>query len=193
MGIVLTTVKQRFRDGGSMSEADQEGMEVLKSPSITMSVGLFLLGSWMAFLTLVNIISGAYADDRKVNWVDFITNGPVTNSAHEIGLNLPDDVIFGLISAALIAIGVMGIGYSREDGFGGWISGLPNEKIVKSLISTDQDIVRTIASWMILSGIVYYFGWSLRETTWIDPGVYSVMIALVSVGLGLHWIRDSEN
>ena len=193
MGIVLTTVKQRFRDGGSMSEADQEGMEVLKSPSITMSVGLFLLGSWMAFLTLVNIISGAYADDRKVNWVDFITNGPVTNSAHEIGLNLPDDVIFGLISAALIAIGVMGIGSSREDGFGGWISGLPNEKIVKSLISTDQDIVRTIASWMILSGIVYYFGWSLREVTWIDPGVYSVMIALVSVGLGLHWIRDSEN
>ena len=70
---------------------------------------------------------------------------------------------------------------------------MPNEKIVKSLISTDQDIVRTIASWIILSGIVYYFGWSLRETTWIDPGVYSVMIALVSVGLGLHWIRDSEN
>ena len=176
-----------------MSEADQEWMEVLKSPSITMSVGSFLLGSWMAFLTLVNIISGAYADDRKVNWVDFITNGPVTNSAHEIGLNVPDDVIFGLISAALIAIGVIGIGSSREDGFGGWISGLPNEKMVKSLFSTDQDIVRTIASWMILSGIVYYFGWSLRETTWIDPGVYSVMIALVSVGLGLHWIRDSEN
>ena len=46
---------------------------------------------------------------------------------------------------------------------------------------------------MMLLGIVYYFGWSLRETTWVDPGVYSVMIALVSVGLGLHWIRDAEN
>ena len=77
-----------------MSEADQEWMEVLKSPSITMSVGSFLLGSWMAFLTLLNIISGAYSDGRKVNWMDFITNGPVTNSAHEIGLNFPDDLIF---------------------------------------------------------------------------------------------------
>ena len=176
-----------------MSEADQEWMEVLKSPSITMSVGSFLLGSWMAFLTLLNIISGAYSDGRKVNWMDFITNGPVTNSAHEIGLNFPDDLIFALISAALIGIGVMGIGSSRDDGFGGWISGLPNERIMRSLISPNLDIVRTIASWMMLLGIVYYFGWSLRETTWVDPGVYSVMIALVAVGLGLHWIRDAEN
>lgn len=176
-----------------MSEANQEWMEVLKSPSITMSVGSFLLGSWMAFLTLVNIISGVYSDGRKVNWMDFITNGPVTNSAHEIGLTFPDDVIFGIISASLIGIGVMGIGSSREDGFGGWISGLPNEPIMKSLISPNLDIVRTIASWMMLLGIVYYFGWSLRETTWVDPGVYSVMIALVAVGLGLHWIRDAES
>ena len=176
-----------------MSEANQEWMEVLKSPSITMSVGSFLLGSWLAFLTLVNIISGVYSDGRKVNWMDFITNGPVTNSAHEIGLTFPDDVIFAIISAALIGIGVMGIGSSREDGFGGWISGLQNEPIMRSLISPNLDIVRTIASWMMLLGIVYYFGWSLRETTWVDPGVYSVMIALISVGLGLHWIRDAEN
>lgn len=176
-----------------MSEPGQEWMEVLRSPSITMSVGSFLLGSWMAFLTLVNIISGVYSDGRKVNWMDFITNGPVTNSAHEIGLTFPDDVIFIIISAALIGIGVMGIGSSREDGFGGWISGLPNERIMKSLISPNLDIVRTIASWMMLLGIVYYFGWSLRETTWVDPGVYSVMIALVAVGLGLHWIRDAES
>ena len=176
-----------------MSEANQEWMEVLKSPSITMSVGSFLLGSWMAFLTLVNIISGVYSDGRKVNWMDFITNGPVTNSTHEIGLNFPDDLIVALSSAALIGIGVMGIGSSRDDGFGGWISGLPNERIMKSLISPNLDIVRTIASWMMLLGIVYYFGWSLRETTWVDPGVYSVMIALVAVGLGLHWIRDAES
>ena len=176
-----------------MSEADQEWKGVLKSPSITMSVGSFLLGSWMAFLTLVNIISGAYSDGRKGNWMDFISNGPDTNSVHEIGLNFPDDLIFAIMSAALIGIGVMGISSSREDGFSGWISGLPDERIMKSLISPNLDIVRTIASWMMLLGIFYYFGWSLRETTWVDPGVYSVMIALVSVGLGLHWIRDAEN
>ena len=176
-----------------MSEADQEWIEVLKGPSITISVGSFLLGSWMAFLALFNIIFGAYADGRKVNWVDFMTNGPVTNSAHEIGVNFPDDFVFAIISAALIGIGVMGIGSSREDGFSGWISGLPNEPIMRSLISPNLDIIRTAASWMMLLGIIYYFTWSLIETTWIDPGVYSVMIALVSVGLGLHWIRDAEN
>ena len=67
----------------------------------------------------------------------------------------------------------MGIGSSREDGFGGWISGLPNERIMKSLISPNLDIVRTIASWMMLLGIVYYFGWSLRKQHGLTQGILS--------------------
>tara|TARA_Y100001960_G_C14755287_1_gene870893 strand:- start:1122 stop:1697 length:576 start_codon:yes stop_codon:yes gene_type:complete len=189
---VLATIKQRFRDGGSMSEADKEWMEVLKRPSITVSAGSFLLGSWFVFLTIVNIIFGAYSDGRKVNWIDFITNGPVTNSSHEIGLNIPDDIIFGFLSMALVGAGIIGIESSKEGGFSAWLSELPNDRVVKSLISPNLDIIRTVASWMILSGVVFYFSWSIIETTWVDPGVYSVMIALISIGFGLHWVRDSE-
>ena len=53
-------------------------------------------------------------------------------------------------------------------------------------------MVRIVASWMVLIGLAFYTIWSLMNTTWVDPGVYSVMIALVSLGIGLHWVEDSK-
>ncbi len=174
-----------------MSEANKEWVEVLSRPSETLSTGSFLVGSWMAFLTVINITIGAYSEGRKVNWIAFITNGSNTNSAHEIGLTLPDDLVFGILSMALIAAGIVGIGSSRENGLRGWLSSLPEDRIVTSIYSPQKNLTRTIASWMILSGLCYYFVWSTMEATWVDPGVYSVMIALVSMGIGIHWIQDS--
>ena len=46
---------------------------------------------------------------------------------------------------------------------------------------------------MIVSGTAYYLLWSSLESTWVDPGVYSVMISLVMVGVGLNWIQDAKS
>ena len=178
-----------------MSEGGQEWKEALMRPSSTLSAGSFIVGVWMAFLTIINIAVGAYSDGRKVNWIDFITNGENTSSTHEIALAFPDDILFGLLSSLLIGAGVLGMGAAREDGFGGWFSGLPQDRMLTSLFSTKNGIGRTLASWMVLSGAGYYMVWSTIESTWVDPGVYSVMISFVMIGLGLNFIQDaaSEN
>jgi hypothetical protein len=43
-----------------------------------------------------------------------------------------------------------------------------------------------ISSWLIVIGILYYIVWSIKFTTWVDPGVYSVMISLVAFGFALN-------
>ena len=74
-------------------------------PSSTLSAGAFFIGVWMAFLAIINILFGAYSDGRRVNWVDFFTNGANTNSAHDVALVFPDDIVFILLSSLLIAAG----------------------------------------------------------------------------------------
>ena len=176
-----------------MSEADREWMGALMRPSSMLSAGSFLVGIWMAFLTLVNIVFGAYSNGRRVNWIDFLTNGDEVTSAHEVTLNLPDDIVFGLLSSLLIAVGIMGMNAAREDGFRGWFYGLPRDMVFASIFSTENGLGRTFSSWMIVSGAAYYLVWSSLESTWVDPGVYSVMISLVMVGVGLNWIQDAKS
>ena len=175
-----------------MSEADQEWMSSLMRPSSTLSAGVFFIGVWMAFLAIINILFGAYSDGRRVNWIDFFTNGADTNSAHDIALVFPDDIVFILLSSLLIAAGAIGMGAAREDGFRGWLSGMSRERVVTSIFSTENGLGRTFASWMIVAGAAYYLMWSTLESTWVDPGVYSVMISFVMVGIGLNWIQDAK-
>ena len=175
-----------------MSEGGQEWKEALKRPSSTLSIGSFLLGVWVAFLTIVNITVGAYSTGRRVNWIAFITNGQETNSAHELSLAFPDDIVFAILSSILVVAGVYGLNTTRESGFVGWFSGLPNDKLVTSLYSTENGLSRTLASWMILAGLGYYLVWSAMESTWVDPGVYSITISLIAVGIGLNWLQDSN-
>ena len=176
-----------------MSEEDRGWIESLLAPSVSLSAGAIIVGSWMLLLTIVNIAFGAFSDGRKINWIDFMTNGSNTNSVHSVGLTFPDDIVFGILSISIVGAGVYGMGAAREDGFSGWASKLPEDRIITSLFSVRDGLQRTFASWLILFGAMYYFIWSSLESTWVDPGVYSVMIALVSIGIGVHWIQDSSS
>ncbi len=175
-----------------MSEADQEWVGALMRPSGTLAIGSFLVGLWMGFLTIINIAFGAYSESRKVNWFDFLTNGDEPHSVHELAVSFPDDILFILLSCLFISAGVFGLGSAREDGFRGWFFGLPREGVITSLFSTEGGLGRTFASWMIALGVSYYLVWSSLEATWVDPGVYSVMISFVMVGVGLNWIQDAK-
>ena len=86
----------------------------------------------------------------------------------------------------------MGMGAARKEGLRGWLSGMLRERVVTSIYSTENGIGRTFASWMIVAGAAYYLIWSSLESTWVDPGVYSVMISFVMVGIGLNWIQDAK-
>ena len=186
-------VKPNGQVDGSMPEGDEEWRGALNKPSSTLSAGAIIIGIWMVFLTIINILIGAYSEGRKVNWIAFITNGAETNSAHQIALTFPDDLMFGILSIFVLSIGIIGMNSAREDGFMGWISNLHKEKIVSSLFSIEEGMERVLASWMVLSGFLYYVVWSAFETTWVDPGVYSITIASISIGVGIHWIQDSKS
>ena len=176
-----------------MSEEDKGWIDSLLAPSVSISAGAIVIGSWMLILTIINIVFGAFSEGRKINWLDFITNGSNTNSAHTVTLTVPDDLVFAILSVSVIGAGIYGMGAAREGGFSAWVSKLPGDRIVTSLFSAQGGLQRTLASWLILIGAMYYFIWSAFETTWVDPGVYSVMVALVSIGIGIHWIEDSSS
>lgn len=172
-----------------MPEEYSEWKDVLLRPSSTLSCGAIVIGSWMLLLTIINVTIGAYSPDNKVLWIGFLSGGEGHSSNLDIVL---DDAVFAILSLSIISAGVVGIGSSREGGISDWISSLPNDRMVTSVFSTEGGAARTIASWMIIAGSLYYLVWSALNTTWVDPGVYSVMIALVSLGVGIHWIQDSE-
>ena len=62
-----------------------------------------------------------------------------------------------------------------------------------NLFSTDNTLMRLVGSWLIVIGLLFYLLWSVLNETWVDPGVYSVMISMVSFGYGILIYVDSES
>jgi hypothetical protein len=104
-----------------------------------------------------------------------------------------DDAIFGIIGAALIAIGYKGLENSRDDGAAAGIFGIFQSAFITDLFSSENGFTNTIASWLVTLGIGFYLYWSVLNTTWVDPGVYSVMIVFVTFGFGLRVMTKAEN
>ena len=169
---------------------DSEWMDSLTRPSKVMSVALTLLGSWIVFLTLVNISIGAYSEGRKVLWIDFLT-GVRESSTTDMAFVM-DDILFGLVGLVIIVLGARGINTTHESGFLGWLSGLP-KCIVGSLFSSEGGSNKLISSWLVALGVTFYLVWSIMENTWVDPGVYSVAVVLVSFGIGMGLLESSSN
>nr|AIE99059.1 hypothetical protein [uncultured marine group II/III euryarchaeote KM3_105_E02]AIF09303.1 hypothetical protein [uncultured marine group II/III euryarchaeote KM3_35_G08] len=189
-----TIVKPNGKVAGSMSMLESEWGSALTSPSRTASGAAVLLGAWVLLLTVVNLLWGAYSSGMKVLWIGFVTgDSAASNIAHD-GLELmPDDIVFGLIGVALLGLGAMGIGKAVEGGFSAWINELPRGVILSSLFSPESGVNRTMASWMIILGVGFYLCWSAVNTTWVDPGVYAMMIVMVCFGFAVHTMADAES
>ncbi len=166
--------------------------ESLSRPSQTMSTLAMVLGAWVILLTLVNITIGAYSPGFKVMWIGFISGDVATSHVpHEDAGFVVDDIVFALLGVSLLALGAMGLKKCFEGGAMEWLRGLPNGPVASSLMSSENGVRRTLASWMILMGVLFYLSWSLMNTTWVDPGVYAVMVILVSFGFGIHKLEDA--
>ena len=73
-----------------------------------------------------------------------------------------------------------------------WISNIQKSDFTNNLIkgNTGKEI---ISSWLTVIGILFYIIWSIQNDTWVDPGVYSVMIAMVAFGIALNINSKVEN
>ncbi|MAU85490.1 MAG: hypothetical protein CMA21_02635 [Euryarchaeota archaeon] len=170
--------------------ADSEWMNSLTRPSKALSAALTLLGSWIVFLTVVNVVIGAYSEGRKVLWIDFLT-GVRESSTTDMAF-VTDDILFGLIGLAIIGLGARGMNTTHESGFVGWLRGLP-KCVVGSLFSSEGGTNHLISSWLVALGVIFYVVWSMNENTWVDPGVYSVAVVLISFGVGMGLLESSSN
>ena len=165
-------------------------MESLTRPSKTLSASAVLLGAWLALLTIVNLTQGAYSEGRKVLWMKFLTG--VKNSSTTDMSFVADDAIFGALSVAILAAGVLGLNKTHEGGFASWMSGLPT-CIMTRLLVFDGGFNKLASSWLVALGVLFYLIWSVNESTWVDPGVYSVAVVLISFGVGIGVLSESES
>jgi len=170
--------------------SESEWMSSLMRPSKTLSAALALLGSWVVFLTIVNLFIGAYSEGKKVLWIDFFS-GTRDPSTTEMAFVM-DDALFGLVGLLLIGLGARGLNKIHDSGFVGWLTGLPS-CISESLLSSDRGATKMVSSWLVAIGVLFYVLWSAMENTWVDPGVYSVSAVIVSFGVGIGLLEEAEN
>jgi|TARA_B110001454_G_scaffold62069_1_gene60455 hypothetical protein len=175
-----------------MSLQDYDWSTALTRPSKTASSAMLALGSWVILLTIVNLVNGAYSPGFKVLWLGFLSNGALGDiyTAHDGVAIAVDDIVFGILGIAVTAMGVLGMKSAVEGGVAAWFKNLPST--FAGLFSTEHGARKTLADWLIVVGIAFYLAWSVQNNTWVDPGVFAVMIVPVAFGVGLNLLDVAE-
>ena len=169
-------------------------ISILFSPSQSLSrwyLGIGSLGLLLAILNLVGEVHPTY----RISWAGLLTM-EYTNPAFELASTAPafvaSDLVFIALCGGLVALALKSIN-SQEGGISGFFSSMLKNDLWISLASTDVGgWYRTGAAWCILTGIVFYVYWGICYTAWVDPGVYVVTIALISLGIGMNILSRLE-
>ena len=90
------------------------------------------------------------------------------------------------LAIALIFVGVRGL--EATTGTKAFLKSIAERP--GRMVSTTENINALISNWLIVGGALLYLGWSVVYTTWVDPGIYSVCIALIASGAGLEAISE---
>ena len=154
-----------------------------------------LVGIWALIVDVVNISIGAYASGQKVVWAGFVTYGTLaenTFTAHngiEVSLG---DVVFTIIAIIILGFGTLILNKTEEGGVTSWISSLVSSERWSPLFDFSKGLNVTLGSWLLITGISFYFGWSIANNTWVDPGIYAVCIPLIGFGSVLPLLESNQ-
>lgn len=181
------------RSPHSMSLADNDWYSALTRPSRTASTAMLLLGGWVLLLTIVNVAIGAYSPGFKALWLGFLSNGALGDVyvAHDGVSIVVDDIVFGLLGAAVTGLGWFGMGKAVDGGAVAAIKGTP--ECLSGLFSIENGVRKTMADWLIVGAIIFYLAWSVQNNTWVDPGVFAVSVAPFAFGVGLNLLDKAES
>jgi hypothetical protein len=180
-----------------MSNSDENGERSLLETFILPSKGLadwyVALGIWGLFLAIMNCL-GIVHPQHRISWGGLLTF-EMTNAAFDVAdgfsIVLGDIIFIGICSAAIF-LGMrtqIGDGTFEEH----WKSSLEHEVgFVLSLFSFDKGLTTSIGGWLITIGLIFYIIRGILFTNWIDPGVYSVCVAMVASGLVMRMLANSE-
>tara|TARA_B100001113_G_C21089994_1_gene613873 strand:- start:218 stop:778 length:561 start_codon:yes stop_codon:yes gene_type:complete len=154
-----------------------------------------LVGIWALIVDVVNILIGAYAVGQKVVWAGFVTYGTLAENtfiAHN-GIEVsPGDIVFTIIAGTILGFGVLILNKTEEGGIVSWLTSLISPDRWMALFDFSRGLNATLGSWLLVSGIIFYFAWSIVNNTWVDPGLYAVCIPLIGFGTVLPMLENSE-
>jgi hypothetical protein len=172
-----------------MSDNAVDWKASLIRPSMTLSRILLIIGVWGLTLNVVNLTIGAYSG-KKALWAGFFFSGTSNTNSTELVLG---DLVFLLTSLSFCLLGCIGMrnSVSNENTLLATLSS-DLSSFGDNLLSKDKDFLSSLGSWIILLGPIFYITWSVFFETWLDPGIYSVTITLVSIGYGISIFTDSE-
>jgi len=172
-----------------MSDAALEWKDSLFRPSMTLSRILMILGIWGLILSIVNLTIGAYSG-KKALWSGFFLSGASNTNSTDLVL---DDLVFLVVSFSFCFLGLMGMrnALSEDNGLLEPLL-MDTSSFINKLFSLENGYLTTLGSWLIVFGIIFYLSWSIFNETWLDPGVYSVMITLISFGYGILIFTEHE-
>ncbi|MDP6856901.1 MAG: hypothetical protein QGH13_05160 [Candidatus Thalassarchaeaceae archaeon] len=156
-----------------------------------------MTGIWALIVNVVNIAIGAYAAGQKVVWAGFVSYGNFadnTFTAHN-GVEIsPGDIVFTIIGVLILAFGILILQRTEEGGVISWFSSFVSPNRWKPLFDFSDGLNVTIGTWLLISGVIFYFAWSIANNTWVDPGIYAVSIPLIGFGTVLPMLeKESEN
>ncbi len=197
----MKALNQKGRSPIVIYMAQTDWNEALTKPSSMISIAALLLGLWVIILSIVNLIEGAYSPGYKVTWLSFLGFTEGANfAANDTGFVI-DDAVFAIFGIILIGAGDYGMkkantlvddrGNESSEGAISWILGLPNSYFMNNLIR-GEGAKQTMSSWLVVIGVLFYIVWSIQNNTWVDPGVYSVMISFVAFGFALNISSKAE-
>ena len=189
----MKALNQKGRSPIVINMVQTDWNEALTRPSSTVSTAALMLGSWVILLSIVNLLEGAYSPGYKVTWIGFLGLGGDAFASNDTGLVM-DDVIFAIFGLLLIGAGDYGLKKVNTDSEGAisWFIGLPKSDFMNNLIKGEK-MIDVVSSWLVVIGILFYVVWSIQYNTWVDPGVYSVMVSMVAFGFALHIWALAEN
>ena len=170
-----------------MSESSWKG-EVTK-PSGFLSIFSFCIGAWLALVSVINILVGAFAPGQRIEWLGFFSGSTLADAYSEhtsISFNSGDIVAIGL-SILLIFIGTKGI--QSTISMDSFIRSVIQRPV--KMLDANGGVSQILSNWMVVGGFLLYVVWSMIYTTWVDPGIYSVCMVMIVGGLGIEALDDS--
>lgn len=153
--------------------------------------GLGLLG---LFIGILNMVGMSHPNpDIKISWAGYLTVGMFGEGyVYNTGFHPVGDSVFFIIVGLLTAIGLKTINES-EGGVGAWFQSLFGEDVWGALVSSEEGTNRSLGTWLMLVGIVFYIYWGILYSGWVDVGVYSVAAALFFLGYGMKGAADFKD
>ena len=189
--ITATLVARPMSDVGERSENNM--LEILIKPSTTLANWYFwvgLLGLMLAVLNILGLIHPTY----RVSWGGLFTF-EYTNQAFgakdDAAALVASDLIFIALAGSVTFLGarsLIGDGTPAE-----WLNSLATSKWYNDLFDFEAGWNLVLGTWLMVASMVFYFYWGIMYLGWIDPGVYSISISLMGLGLVLRMFASIDS